>query len=137
MNSSDLTIIDALPVLSLINKFKQNNSDLIIPDNLIKICEENGYDTPVMTKNYGLIAINKFAFTWGILIDIDETGYNRRYCYNSISNAVLGFKSLIIMDEFNDKSQILFDPPDPFWIKRKGHPREITNPNNPELQKIN
>lgn len=105
--------------------------ELEVLEHILKVCKDNEYLYPVMTKHYGVICISKFLFTWGILVDIDETGYNRRYCYDSIEGCMTGYNLLQALDSSENPP---FDPPDPYWIKRKGIAGEIINPNNPNLQ---
>lgn len=103
--------------------------ELKVPDHILKICEENGYEVPVMTKHYGVIAIQKYLFTWGVVVDINESSYHRRYCYPTSFHAIQGHSILQALDQLEDETKIPLDPPDPYWIKRKGFVEEISNPN--------
>ena len=96
---------------------------------ILKVCEDNNYLLPTMTNHYGIICISQFLFTYGLLIKVDETGYNRRYCYSNLEDAINSLNLLIQLDNLEDESLIPFDPPDNKWLKRKGNPYEITNPN--------
>lgn len=103
-----------------------------IPSDLKKELEEQGYSNLIQTKNYGLVAIMRFAFTFGLVIKVDETGYNRRYCYPSLNECKIGYELLLAQDRLT--RDVPEDPLDPYWIKRKGYNmRDIHNPNNPNL----
>ena len=97
---------------------------------MIDLCNRNNYEMPIQTKNYGIIALQRFLFTWGVIVDINEIGYNRRYCYSSFEDA---FKGYLLLLSFDEKENPPFDIPDTKWIKRKGEAGELSNPNNPKL----
>ena len=42
----------------------------------------------VTWKDGRLCAIARMAYTFALLIDVDETGYSRRFCYESLQDAV-------------------------------------------------
>lgn len=101
-------------------------------DSLIKQLESEGYFNLHETKNYGIVGLFRFMFTTGLVVGLDPVGYNRRYCYPTIEHAKIGLQLLLEEDK---KEYPLFDPPDPFWIKRKGYPYEISNPYHDEQRK--
>lgn len=56
------------------------------------ICSQNNYSKPTFVSNPKsgtplACAIEKFAFTAGILVGIGRTGYSRRYCYETLLEA--------------------------------------------------
>jgi hypothetical protein len=118
--------MDIDELLSLLNV----NKDV----DVIQFLESEGYELLFETKNYGLIGVNRFAFTWGILIGLTYEGYNRRYCYPSREECMIGYAILKAQDTLDTP---LIDPADPYWIKRKawGH-KDLHNPNNPNLYKL-
>lgn len=63
----------------------------------------------------------RFIYTVGLVIDIDETGYRGRYCFHSLAEAREVLRDLTQLPED------LIIPGN--WIKHKGFPREIRNPN--------
>jgi hypothetical protein len=60
--------------------------------------------------------VQKYMFTYGLTIGIDEFGYFCRYCYESPGEAIL---ALLTWDGEGD--------PPGNWIKKKGH-GEYLNP---------
>lgn len=55
-----------------------------------KISDENGYTDLVFFpegQDYDNAAIRSFAFTWGILGDLDSCGYANRWCYHTYARA--------------------------------------------------
>jgi hypothetical protein len=60
----------------------------------------------------GLVcAIQPFVYTWGIVIGINEWGYERRYCYENLVDAVAAFA------RYNFPR---YEHPTGPWIKCKG-----------------
>ena len=47
----------------------------------------------VEVKNNMVCALCRFAFTIGILVDVDEVGYSHRYCYGNILDAITAYKN--------------------------------------------
>lgn len=66
-------------------------------------------------KMYG---IYRFIFTTGLVVGIDEVGYESRYCYKHHNDAV---KALNDWDGIGD--------PSGNWIKHKGAGIDRSNPN--------
>ena len=103
-----------------------NRKEKLTPE-LIKIFEAENYTCLVETKTKGVCGILRFAFTTGVVIDMDRYQYRGRYCYKSKADALLGLAELI------DKPEILH-PTDSNWIKYKGGIDgvyyDIGNPNN-------
>lgn len=79
----------------------------------------------ITETDHGYCGLMKFAFTYGIIVGINSTGYERRYCYPSFETAMVGYAKWLLTQEY--------DPQDSDWIKRKGAIREISNPNNPTV----
>lgn len=68
-------------------------------------------------KNVGdqLCGVSVFAFTFGLVVGIDECGYERRYCYEhyeDASNALAGWDGV--------------DHPSGPWIKCKGRYKGVS-----------
>lgn len=87
----------------------------------LKICEDNGY-TDARVVDDRLCALRQFMTTYGLVIDIDDTGYQRRYCYENYLDAKDA------LDEWDG----IAHPSGP-WIKLKGtyqgQPIDMFNPN--------
>jgi len=82
-----------------------------------EIAKDEGYlVTKVMNgKVYGL---NRFMFTVGLVVGIDETGYAYQYCYDNYVDALVDFQT------WNGEGH-----PSGDWIKCKGWPDgDISNP---------
>ena len=58
-----------------------------IPIEILNLCKENQY-TYLKIINNKVCAINRFLFTYGVMIDLDEFGYKMRFCFNSEINAI-------------------------------------------------
>jgi len=75
---------------------------------LADILRKNGYiawrEMPDGTVN----GVMKFLFTYGLMIGLDIVGYQRRYCYSNIGDAMLALAN------WDGEG----DPPGP-WIKEK------------------
>jgi hypothetical protein len=57
---------------------------------LLNVAAEEGYRNVVEMD--GLIcALHPFAVTWGIVVNIDELGYERRYCFEEYGDALVAF----------------------------------------------
>lgn len=83
---------------------------------LIDFLNKEGYYNIVQTPNKGVCALYRFAFTVGLVININSIGYEGRYCYNNNSDA----KTAIQSWDGNG------DPSGP-WIKYKGKGGERSN----------
>ena len=68
------------------------------------------------TPNGRKIALQRFIFTIGLLVDVTADSYGDRYCYDNF------FDAAIAALEWNGEG----DPPGP-WLKHKG--RGIDRPN--------
>lgn len=83
-----------------------------------------GYMNPKYSNNGELMAVSKFAFTYGLIVGINGYGYRVRYCYEGMRDCINAF------DHYQDTTQ---DPLGP-WIKAKGtgldgKSRDDINPN--------
>jgi len=80
-----------------------------------------GYENIVKIDNKWC-GLSRFAFTTGLLVGLDKTGYERRYCFHNWAGAL---ESLLIWDGK--------DHPSGNWIKCKGIYRgeavDMANPN--------
>lgn len=70
---------------------------------------DNGYVKARHIKGLGYCAIKRFAFTAGLVVGIDATGYRGRYCYANRKEAE---DALLAWDGAGD--------PSGDWIKYKG-----------------
>jgi hypothetical protein len=68
-----------------------------------------GYHNLTEIPNKGLCGLMRFAFTTGLCIGLDESGYSGRYCYEYFSDAFSAIK------EWNGEGD-----PSGEWIKYKG-----------------
>lgn len=59
-----------------------------------------------------------FIYTWGLVVGLDEDGYEYRYCYPSLLDAKKA------LEEYTDLDTHPTGP----WIKRKGDGGDIPNP---------
>ena len=81
----------------------------------IKDLEKENYITPIYIPDVGWCALFRFMFTTGVVYNIDDNGYEGRYCFkhhNDAKKALLDFNNI----EHNKD-----------WIKHKGN-REYSNP---------
>ena len=76
-----------------------------------------GYLYPRRLPSGTWIAVQQFLFTWGLMVDLDETGYQYRFCYEHLHDALWAVRN---WDGTGD-------PPGP-WIKEKGRRGERSNP---------
>jgi len=79
--------------------------------------ETEGYYEIKEIPRKGLCGLQKFIFTTGLVIGMEEHGYYGRYCYSTESDAL----------EALNKWDCEGDPVGP-WIKYKGSPGERSNP---------
>lgn len=75
-----------------------------------------GYVAPRRLDDGRWVALLKMLFTTGLFVGIDQSGYQTRFCYEHMSDAIA---ALIEWDGIGD-------PPGP-WIKEK--PSDRLNPN--------
>lgn len=102
-----MVMVSALDVLNIMN------------DDILKIAKENNYEHLFYIKNKGICCIARFIFTTAILYNINEIGYEGRYCFHTYKEALA---SLIYWKENPE----LKHPPGN-WIKHKGE-YEFSNP---------
>lgn len=94
------------------------NNELNMSKELKEFLEDQSYFNIKEIPNKGICALYRFAFTTGLVYDINEIGYKGRYCYSNKSDAVKA------IEEWNGES----DPQDENWIKHKGESGEYKNP---------
>jgi len=73
-----------------------------------KDLEKEGYITPIYIPDVGWCALFRFIFTTGVVYNIDDAGYEGRYCFkhhNDAKKALLDFNNIS-----NNKD----------WLKHKG-----------------
>lgn len=113
---------------------KESLEEFFLSDITLEIEEGTEVDTEVLSAidadryyylryipSLGLCGINKFLFTYGLVVGINEIGYDHRYCYSISShnrNSVIDY-----LKEWDGEGY-----PKGNWIKRKGS-GETTNPN--------
>lgn len=85
---------------------------------MIDYLRNQGYFMIKKIPNQGVCCLMKFLFTTGLIIDADLNGYEGRYCYETIEEAIQAIL------EWNGEG----DPPGN-WIKYKGKGGERTNKN--------
>jgi hypothetical protein len=49
-----------------------------------------GYQCPIEIDGT-VCGLMRFAFTWAIVVGIDEVGYSHRYCYDSLAAAMKAY----------------------------------------------
>lgn len=81
-----------------------------------KQLEKEGYFNIKKIYKIGTCGLFKFAFTTGLVVGIDLLGYNGRYCYDNLADAVEGLEN---WDGVGD--------PEGNWIKYKGKGGERMN----------
>ncbi len=69
-----------------------------------------------------LCGLSHFAFTCGLVIDIDETGYLGRYCFHTVGEAAEALANM--PKELPNRIETM----EGNWIKFKGH-IEVSNEN--------
>tara|TARA_R110000850_G_scaffold7469_4_gene27196 strand:+ start:210 stop:539 length:330 start_codon:yes stop_codon:yes gene_type:complete len=89
----------------------------MIDDNLRSKLEKDGYQELTYVKGKGICGLYPFAFTIGLCCGIGEWGYDHRYCYphKHVMTAILQLRQWGGLEE-----EVVEDPQDEFWIKRKG-----------------
>ena len=74
-----------------------------------EILEHEGYVGVRQMKNGQWVGVCKMLYTYGLVIGLDETGYDRRYCYEHLTDAMVAAVCY----------EGIGDPIGP-WIKMKG-----------------
>lgn len=77
--------------------------------------EDEGYFEIREIKGAGLCALMRFVFTIGLVVNIDDAGYERRCCYSELRDA---------LDDINSWNGT--GHPEGPWIKCKGIYGEIS-----------
>lgn len=92
---------------------------------LEEVAKKEGYFLLTWRKLQGrevLCGLLRFAFTVGLVIDIDETGYLGRYCFPDMIDAIEAISNM--PEELPDRIETM----EGNWIKFKGH-IEVSNEN--------
>ena len=92
---------------------------MILDNKLETILISEGYFNLKYIINIGLCGLYRFAFTTGLIININNIGYDGRYCYSTLADA----------KEALEKWDGTNDPSGP-WIKYKGIKGERRNDKN-------
>lgn len=74
-----------------------------------------------------LCGLSKFAFTFGLIINLEEYSYSYRYCYPSAIEAIISINELKEVPEY--PSDMVGN-----WIKCKGLGLDLSNPNYKKLK---
>lgn len=68
---------------------------------------ENKLETYLLKQGYlkvkhipgGYIAVMSLLYTWALCIDLDQWGYERRYCYEDRALALSAFEAMTNIDD--------------------------------------
>ncbi len=95
--------------------------NLLLTEEQIKIIAENGFFMPRVIDGQ-LCALNAYATTVGLVVNIDDISYERRYCFQDPAEAVKAFLQYTSVAEHASGN----------WIKCKGRfkgePIDLFNP---------
>lgn len=78
-------------------------------DEFIKLMEANDYLGTRKLASGEWAAVQKFLYTWGLVVGLDEFGRRTRFCYRLMQDAFMA------LEDWNGHG----DPPGN-WIKEKG-----------------
>lgn len=98
----------------------------MIDKKLVEELNDQGYFMILERPNRGICGLFHMAYTIGLVYGMDESGYEGRYCYHNLADAVSALVN------WNGDG----DPDDPHWIKHKGLGIDYSNPKNPEYDHI-
>lgn len=84
---------------------------------------EEEYDNLKEVPNHGLCGNLRLMFTSAVVVGLDQYGYDRRYCYHTMDEAVKALK------EWDG----LREHPSGNWIKCKGSCNNLRNKNYQEI----
>lgn len=87
----------------------------------IEFLKKEGYFEIRKINGHGYCALLRFGFTVGLCVQLDETGYSGRYCFEHLSDAK---EAINTWDGYGD--------PDGNWIKYKGYKGDYRNPKLPK-----
>jgi hypothetical protein len=96
---------------------KMEESQILVE--LTEILKKEGYTDFKYIESKGLCAINRFMFTHGVLVNLSEIGYARRYCFHTYAEAKI---ALMLWDGTSEHIS-------GNWIKCKGDCNDLSNPN--------
>lgn len=88
---------------------------------LKRVLTENMYTRLREIPGQGVCGLQQMLFTVGLFCHLDPVGYQYRYCYPTLLEAVAA------LEDWNGEGH----PPGP-WIKRKGKGGDIPNPELPD-----
>jgi len=69
-----------------------------LPEEQIQFYKDMGYGEAIRL-NGKIVALGKFLFTCGIMVGMDEHGYECRYCYHNEDEAMIGLLAWIGSDD--------------------------------------
>lgn len=78
---------------------------------------DQGYTPIIVIPSVGVCSIRRMIFTTGLFVNMDELGYQYRYCYQTRAEALSAIES------WNGEGH----PPGD-WVKRKGEGGDLSNP---------
>jgi hypothetical protein len=88
----------------------KTNTDQKKDAKLLELAREQGWRNCAFIDGV-LCCVQPFAVTWGIVVGIDEFGYQRRYCYEHATDAFAAFA------KYTDPRR---EHPSGPWVKVKG-----------------
>lgn len=114
-----MSVVDLVPF----NDLRASNgiTETVITPEIQKVLDENGYYMPKLI-NGKLCALMNYMFTTGVVVNISEYSYERRYCYHH------QIEALLAIEAYEDLTQHAPGG----WIKCKGaymgQPIDCLNP---------
>lgn len=94
------------------------HDQLVYDESLVHQLMAKGYSCITFVPGRGICGIGRMAFTTGLFLGMDYTGYYGRYCFHTWYEAAA---SLTAWDGLDD--------PTGNWLKHKGGAGEYSNPN--------
>jgi hypothetical protein len=89
-------------------------------DDLLESLKLEGY-TDLQERDGILMGIYRFMFTWGLMVGLNEDGYDRRYCYKTKVEVLKALEEWCPLQEPHPSGN---------WIKCKGYNcGDFMNPN--------
>lgn len=76
-----------------------------LEDDHAKFYTDMGYGTPIRLDGK-IVALGRFIYTVAILVGLDETGYECRYCYHTENDAMIALLAWIGSDEMEPAGYI-------------------------------
>jgi len=89
----------------------------VFSDEFLAALQAQGYSSLKVCGASGLCGVKRYNFTWGLTVNLDPVGYERRYCYEARADASTS------LAEWSGDGH----PSGP-WIKCKGGGIDLLNP---------